>query len=70
MADLKQLMAMMGISSANPSMGGGMVGQAAQKLGGRGYQLYLQEAQALGQPAITPEEFAKMQQRPKGLLAL
>jgi hypothetical protein len=50
MADLKQLMAMMGISSANPSMGGGMVGQAAQKLGGRGYHS--------GQKAYWPYELS------------
>lgn len=66
MADLKQLMAMLGM--ANKPMGNGMVQQALQTLGGRGYQLHVQEAQAMGQQPLSQEEWAK-QQQPKGLLA-
>lgn len=40
---------------------GGMVGNAAQLLSARGYQIAVQEAKAQGMKPPTPEEFAAMQ---------
>jgi hypothetical protein len=42
---------------------GGMVGNAAQALGGRGYQLAVQEAKATGMPVPTPEQYAASQKQ-------
>jgi hypothetical protein len=42
---------------------GGMAGNAAQNLGGRGYQMAVQEAKAMGVPAPTPEQYAAMQKQ-------
>tara|TARA_R110000868_G_scaffold211993_1_gene462008 strand:- start:1111 stop:1341 length:231 start_codon:yes stop_codon:yes gene_type:complete len=42
---------------APPQMGG-MAGNAQQILQSRPYQLHVQEAQAMGQQPMTPEQFA------------
>lgn len=39
-------------------LGSGMAEQARQDLLGRAYQLHVQEARALGQTPMTPEQFA------------
>jgi len=44
-----------------PPTGTGMVDQAAQQLAGRAYQLHVQEAKAMGQQPLTPEQFAAQQ---------
>jgi hypothetical protein len=41
-------------------LGPGMAQQAAVILQSRPYQLHVQEAQALGQTPLTPEQFAKV----------
>lgn len=45
-----------GQAQAAPGMGG-MVGQAQQAMQSRPYQLHVQEAQAMGQQPMTPEQF-------------
>lgn len=40
---------------------GGMAGNAAQAIDGRGYQLAVQESKAMGQKPPTPQEWAAMQ---------
>lgn len=42
-------------------MGHGMVRQAANSMLGRPYQMHVQEAKALGQMPMTPQEFAATQ---------
>jgi hypothetical protein len=44
-------------------MGNGLARQASMVLASRPYQIHLQEAQALGQTPMTPQEFAQTQQR-------
>lgn len=39
----------------------GMVGNAAQAMQSRPYQLHVQEAQAMGQTPMTPQQFAAQQ---------
>tara|TARA_R110000868_G_scaffold199448_2_gene446088 strand:+ start:267 stop:428 length:162 start_codon:yes stop_codon:yes gene_type:complete len=39
-------------------LGGGMAGNAAKVMSSRAYQLHVQEAQALGEKPLTPEQFA------------
>ena len=48
-----------------PSMGTGMVEQAAQILQSRPYQLHVQEAQAMGQQPMSPQDFAVQYQAQK-----
>ena len=50
------------LGSKKPSadlVGKGMAAEAANKLGGRAYQIHLQEAEATGEDPMTPEEFSK-----------
>jgi hypothetical protein len=52
-------------------LGGGAAQNAAQSMQGRPYQLYVQEALALGEQPMSPEQFMQqMQQRqqPRSLL--
>jgi hypothetical protein len=51
-------------------LGGGAVQNAAQAMQGRPYQLYLQQAMALGEQPMTPEQFMQTQQQQprRGLL--
>lgn len=42
-------------------MGNGMVRQAANSMLSRPYQMHVQEAKALGQVPMTPQEFAQTQ---------
>ena len=42
-------------------MGSGMLEQGKNTLMGRAYQLHVQEARALGQTPMTPEQFAASQ---------
>jgi hypothetical protein len=51
--------------AAQPS--GGLLGNALQATQSRPYQLHVQEAKAMGETPMTPEEFAR-QQQPRGLL--
>lgn len=44
-----------------PQMGG-MAGQAQQLIQSRPYQLHVQEAQAMGQQPMTPEQFMQQMQ--------
>jgi hypothetical protein len=46
-------------------VGSGMAQQAAQIIQSRPYQLHLQEAQAMGQQPMPPEQFIKMMQQPR-----
>lgn len=46
------------LRAPSPPQMGGAAGQAQQVLGGRAYQLHVQEAKALGQQPMTPEQFA------------
>lgn len=39
----------------------GMLGNAVKELGGRAYQLHVQEAQALGQTPMSQQQFASQQ---------
>lgn len=39
----------------------GMAEQAAQDLSGRGYQVYAQEAKAMGQQPMAPQDWAQQQ---------
>lgn len=48
---------------AQSMLGSGMVQQAAQALQSRPYQLHVQEAQAMGQQPLTPEQFAAQQRQ-------
>lgn len=48
-------------------LGSGAAQQSAQVLQSRPYMLHVQEARALGQQPMTPEQFMQSQQ-PKGLL--
>lgn len=43
------------------SKAGGMAGNAVDKIGGRAYQLHLEEAKVTGEKPMTPEQFAKSQ---------
>jgi hypothetical protein len=43
-------------------VGSGMAQQAAQIIQSRPYQLHVQEAQAMGQQPMPPEQFIKMMQ--------
>lgn len=55
--------------SAQGLLGAGMAQGAANVLQSIPYQRHLQEAAALGQPPMSPEQFQQMmQQKPKGLL--
>lgn len=65
--DIQTLLAALkgGQMPQTPQMGSGMAQQAMSTLAGRGYQLHVQEAQAMGQQPMTPEQFAQ-QQTPKG----
>jgi len=45
------------VQAAPPQMGG-MAGQAQQIIQSRPYQLHVQEAQAMGQQPMSPEQFA------------
>lgn len=56
----KQLAAMLGRQSAAPQLGGA-VGQAQQAMSGRAYQLHQQEAKAMGQAPMSPEQFMAQQ---------
>lgn len=83
MPSLNELMAMaFGKGSAGPqqaqgapaqalgpaALGNGMAAQAAQIIQSRPYQLHLQEAKAMGEPPLSPEQFAlKMQQAQPGV---
>lgn len=49
-------------------LGQGMAAQAAQIMQSQPYRMHVQEAKAMGQTPMTPEEFAKMMQG-KGLLS-
>lgn len=42
---------------------GGAAGKAAAELGGRAYQLHVQEAQQSGTTPMSAEEFAKQQKK-------
>ncbi len=55
--DIKTLIAALRQPQA-PQMGG-MAGQAQQIVANRPYQLHVQEAKALGQQPMTPEQFAQ-----------
>lgn len=62
----EQLAALLGGQRAQPMPQqspqlGGMVGGAQQALGGRAYQLHQQEAQAMGQQPMTPEQWMASQ---------
>ncbi|MGL4640425.1 MAG: hypothetical protein ACRCVX_11955 [Shewanella sp.] len=46
----------------SPSLGSGMAGKAQSDLSGRGYQLYAQEAQAMGQRPLPLEQWLRMHQ--------
>lgn len=50
-------------------LGSGAAQQAAQTIQSRAYQLHVQEARALGQQPMTPEQFMQMQQGKTGLLS-
>lgn len=43
------------------AVGGGMARQAADQLSGRGYQMYVQEARALGQTPLPQQAWAASQ---------
>lgn len=43
------------------ALGSGMASQAAQNLSGRGYQMYAQEAKAMGQQPLSPQAWAATQ---------
>lgn len=43
------------------ALGTGMAGQAADQLSGRGYQLYVQEAKAMGQTPLTQQAWSATQ---------
>lgn len=47
-------------------LGSGMVQQAAQIMQSRPYQLHVQEAQALGQTPLTPQQFMQQNRMPSG----
>lgn len=49
--------------AAQPMLGSGMAQQAAQIMQSRPYQLHMQEAQAMGQQPMTPEQFMMQQGR-------
>jgi len=44
-------------------LGSGMASNAAADINGRAYKLHVQEAQAMGQQPLSPEQFQQMQQR-------
>lgn len=56
------LQSLAGLFGSKPPTGSGMVDQAAQILQSRPYQLYAQEAQALGQQPMPPDQWLKMTQ--------
>jgi hypothetical protein len=49
-------------------LGGGAVQNAAQAMQNRPYELYRQQAMALGEQPMTPEQFMQTQQPRRGLL--
>ena len=49
------------LRAPSPPQMGGAAGQAQQALGGRAYQLHVQEAQANGQQPMSQEQFAASQ---------
>ena len=49
--------------AAQPMLGSGMAQQAAQIMQSRPYQLHMQEAQAMGQQPMTPEQFMAQQRQ-------
>jgi len=53
--------ALLGRLMPTPPLGNGMAAQAAAVLASRPYQIHVQEAQALGQTPLTPEQFAATQ---------
>jgi hypothetical protein len=53
---------------AQPPLGSGMAQQAAQILQSRPYQLHMQEAQAMGQQPMPPEQFMQMMMQQKAQL--
>lgn len=62
----EQLAALLGGQRAQPTPQpppamGGMAGGAQQAMAGRAYQLHQQEAQAMGQQPMTPEQFMASQ---------
>lgn len=54
---LRQLVGM----QPSKALGGGMAGQAGDQLAGRNYQLYVQEARAMGQQPISPQAWMQTQ---------
>lgn len=48
------------LAGTKPQLGGA-AGQAQQAISGRAYQLYAQEQQAQGLPAVPPEAYAQGQ---------
>lgn len=56
------LQSLSGLFGSKPPTGSGMVDQAAQIMQSRPYQLYAQEAQALGQQPLPPDQWLKMNQ--------
>jgi hypothetical protein len=55
------LQALMGRAAPQNMLGAGMAADAAAILQSRPYQLHVQESKALGQPPMTPEQFAASQ---------
>jgi hypothetical protein len=49
-------------------LGSGAVQNAAQSMQNRPYQLYVQEAMAMGQQPMSPEQFMQSQHSRRGLL--
>ena len=49
--------------AAQPMLGSGMAQQAAQGMQSQPYRLHVQEAQALGQQPMTPEQFMAQQRQ-------
>lgn len=49
-------------------LGTGAAGQAATALSNLGYQRHVQEAQALGQQPMSPEQWMQQQTKSRGLL--
>lgn len=56
MAEMNKLAALFG---GKPPLGSGAAQRAAEILASRPYQLHVQEARAMGQEPMTPEQWAK-----------
>ena len=52
------------ITGGGGILGAGMAQDAAKVLQSRAYQLHVQEAKALGQTPLTPEQFMQQQGKP------